>query len=736
MFRTLCFAAILAIVAASPAFADTVRGRVLDPQHRAVPAASILVVSGSAVVATARTSSDGRFGPLTLPAGRYDVIAAATGFRADPVTVVLPAPSGAVDLEITLALAAVSDAVVVSAAQVDRPLSRVTDSVTVIDRAELDAHQVTTVADALRAVPGFGVIASGGPGAITSIFPRGGESDYTQVFADGLALNAFGGGFDAAHLAASSVDRIEVVRGPQSALFGSGAIGGVVNVITRGGGPASAEASIEGGGLGTNRLAASVSGSHRAWAWGAAVDRIVADGQVENDDYRNVTGSARLAWSDRATRRVEVALRGGRDERGNPGPFGSDPMGLYGGIDTVSRGFNTPRGIAASATLGDPRALGHRIQFAWIKAPSRYLSPYGDSMDETRRLTARYQMDAERGGLGLSAGAEILREQADNTYITGEAYQPVPVSRHVAGIFAESRWQIGARGSVTAGLRVERLARQPLESDPNPWSPRPAFAEDVVWSANPRLSMAWWLRRPSAPTGGWTRLRAGAGTGIKPPTAFEIAYTDNPSLRPERSRSVDVGVEHAFTAAMAADATWFANRYDDLIVTVGGAYAGASRYRTDNIANARAQGLELGLRWQSRVGLTARAAWTWLDTEVLGIDRAPSTAPSPYAVGDPLVRRPRQQGSATLAWTAARGSAFLLVNGRGTMADLEPNYGATVFPSAGYAVVSTGGSVRVARGLAVYGRVLNLLNRGYEETLGYPAPGRIAIVGLRVTAGR
>lgn len=735
MVRTVILAAIATIAVVSPAFADSVHGRVLDPQSRAVPSARVLIVRGSTVVATARTSDDGRFGPIVLPPGDYEVLTAAPGFHAEPLRITVDA-SGTIDVNVTLSLAAVSDAVVVSAAQVDRPLSRVTDSVTVIDRADLEARQIDTVADALRFVPGFGVAASGGAGALTSIFPRGGESDYTQVFADGIALNAFGGGFDAAHLPASGIDRIEIVRGPQSALFGGGAVGGVVNVVTRHGGPPQGTAAFEAGGLGTSRFSASAAGSRRAWTWGAAVDRIVTDGMVENDDYRNVTGSGSVGWSDRATRRIRIDAQVGHNERGVPGPYGSDPVGLYGGLDTVSRGINTTRGVGATAVIGDPRVLRHRLTAAWSDAPSRFISPYGESEDQTRRLTARYQADVERTRVGLSVGGEFLHERADNTYITGEAFEPVPVQRDITGLFAESRWQAGTRGAVTAGVRVERLSRRPLEADPNAWSPRPSFPDDVVWSANPKVSLSWWLRQPTSAGSGWTKVRAGAGTGIKPPTAFEIAFTDNPSLKPERSRSVDAGIEHAFSATLAADATWFANRYDDLIVTVGSAFAGASRYRTDNIANARARGLELGVRWRSRFGVAARVAWTWLDTEVLGVDREPSVAPSPFAVGDPLVRRPPQQGSAELSWTGSRGGAFLLVNGRGTMADLEPNYGSTVFDNPGYTVFTAGGAIRLGRGVEVYGRVLNLLNRSYEETLGFPAPGRRAMVGLRVAAGR
>src|SRR5262249_21924508 len=158
---------------------------------------------------------------------------------------------------------------------------------------------------------------------------------------------------------------------------------------------------------------------------------------------------------------------------------------------------------------------------------------------------------------------------------------PVPIKRFVSGWFAEARPSIGQRGFLTAGLRLERIEREALEGNPGS---RPAFDDDVVWSLNPKVSMAWFLRGTSASS--WTKLRGSAGTGIKPPTGFELAFTDNPDLKPERSRSFDFGIEQAFGGtALVADVTWFHNRYDDLIVTVGTALSGASRYQSDNIAN-------------------------------------------------------------------------------------------------------------------------------------------------------
>ena len=206
----------------------------------------------------------------------------------------------------------------------------------------------------------------------------------------------------------------------------------------------------------------------------------------------------------------------------------------------------------------------------------------------------------------------------------------------------------------------------------------------------------------------------------------------------ERSRSFDAGIEQALAgSALVADATFFANRYDDLIVTVGRRLSGASEYQSDNVANARAKGLEIGARWQGARGLSARVAYTWLDTEVLSVDNvANPIAPAPYNVGDPLVRRPRNQASAVITWSAARGDAFFSVNGRGAMNDLEPSFASSVYRNPGYAVVAVGGAIRVARSLEVYARASNLFDKEYEEAFGFPALGRTALVGVRVATSR
>jgi outer membrane cobalamin receptor len=745
MVRAFLFAFVLVLSSSAPAFADTVRGRVLDPGKLPVRHAQVLVVSGGTVVAVASTSADGSFGPLTLPAGKYSVIVAAPGLRAPAREIAISAGNPAT-IEITLGLAAVGEAVVVSAAQVERPLSRVTDSVEIITRADLEARQIETASEALRAIPGFGLVTSGGRGALTSIFPRGGESDYTLVLVDGIALNAFGGGFDAAHLPVAGVDRIEVVRGPQSAVFGSGAIGGIVNVVTRKGGAPRFGAVAETGQQGTSRLLADTSGARGAWSWGASFERLASDGNtsfsssingpVSNDDYERVVGTAGIGWSDKVSRRFRADVRFGKDERGFPGPYGSDPLNLYSQIE-MSRGENRPRGFSASAVLGQVRSLRHSAHLSWTDTPSEFTTAFGTSENRSRRLTGRYQADLERGVFGLSSGVEAVKERADNTFVTDAAFEMIPVNRALLGLFAEGRWDPRARVAVTAGVRLERIERGALAADF--FGSRPALPDDVIWSVNPKVSAVWFLRgdRSSDASAGWTRIRGGAGTGIKPPTVFELGFTDNPSLAPERSRSADVGIEHAFPRTpLVIDATAFFNRYDDLIVSVGTGLGGASSFRTDNIANASAAGLELGVRWLGPQGLSFRASHTFLRTRVLAVDRVPGAAPAPYQVGDWLIRRPRHAYSIEGRIDRGRLQGFVALNGRGRILDVEPNLGAPAMNADGYVVASAGASFRIARQLEGYARVTNLFDRDYEDALGYPALARSASVGVRVAVGR
>jgi outer membrane receptor protein involved in Fe transport len=344
---------------------------------------------------------------------------------------------------------------------------------------------------------------------------------------------------------------------------------------------------------------------------------------------------------------------------------------------------------------------------------------------------------AARAPLAWSFGAEHVRERADSTFILGADSREVPVRRATTSLFGEARLTPAPSLLVTAGVRTERIGRAALPADPLAFPPRPLLDDTAIWSTNPKLSVVYAVG--GVPGGsGATTIRANLGTGIRAPDAFEVAFTDNPALAPERTRSADAGVERVWLGGrLVGEAVAFWNRYDDLIVAVGSAFANASRFRTDNISNARSRGLELAASARPHRALAVRAAYTWLDTAILAVDGA-GRAPLPFEVGSPLVRRPRHQASVHAIWTTGRTSAYLRVLARGRVLDVDPSFGAFggTLDAPGYGVADVGGQLSLGRGVAVTVRVANLFDRRYEEVLGYPSLGRHAIAGVRVALGR
>jgi outer membrane cobalamin receptor len=707
------------------------------------------LTDGSTIITRTATTSTGHFSIAVPDTGRFEIRVALDGFRAKPLEITGAAAARDVG-PIALVISAVSEAVVVSAAQVEIPLSTTSSSVTVITREDLDRRQVETVADALRGVPGMTVTANGGRGAVTSVFPRGGESDYSLVFVDGVEANAFGGGFDFSQLPIANIERIEIVRGPQSALYGSNAIGSVIRIVTRQGGPPAAAAAIEGGGFDTFGATAATSGSTGAWQWGASAERLTTENfngkttaageVVENDDYARTSAAAAGGWRNARGAGVSGSVRYSTDERGAPGPFGSDPGGTYGGIDTISRGINDRwlMSVSGAVPAGKARVT---IDATHARLDSEFASPFGDSESYSRRTTARGQIDAAVSSeIETSAGIEVLGERAGGTFITGTGNVLVPVERGLVGAFGEARWNHASRLFVTGGIRIERITRDALPGDADAFSPRPPFESDSVVSANPKVSAAWFA---AASDGNYTKIRGSAGTGIRPPDAFEIAFTDNPSLKPERSRSFDAGVDQSLAGGRGlVEATFFFNDYDDLIIATG-SFAGSSRYRTDNISNARARGLEVAGTMRAPLAgieggsVQLRLGYTHLATEIRAVDQG-GAAPPPYAVGDELLRRPNHMFSLDFLVAGGPWTAFLQGGGRSEVRDVDPSFGTFggVYDAPGYSVWNAGASWTILDRLQIVGRVTNLFDKDYEEALGYPALGRSAMIGLRVAASR
>ena len=212
-----------------------------------------------------------------------------------------------------------------------------------------------------------------------------------------------------------------------------------------------------------------------------------------------------------------------------------------------------------------------------------------------------------------------------STFITsGQARLETPIERGVLGLFGQARWNASDRADGHRRRRGERISRDALPGDPLAFQPRPDFPKETINSVNPKLAASFAIREG-------TRLRGSFGTGIRPPDAFEIAFTDNSGLKPERSKSGEFGATQTLAGgAVQIDATAFFNSYTDLIISVGRTFAGSSRYRTDNISNARARGAELATAWRHDAGIGVRASYTFLDTEILAVNGSVERADAAY----------------------------------------------------------------------------------------------------------
>lgn len=741
----LSITAMLAALWTVPAFADPIRGRVLGPDGRPAAGVTVTIAGASAVPLRFTTSADGRFAG-DVASGLATVTAFAPGLDAS-VTVTV---AGDTAVELALQVRAVSETLTVTASTVDTLLSLAGPSVSVLTREDLAARQVQTLGDALRLTPGFAVSRAGGPGTVTSIFPRGGESDFTLVLVDGVRANAFGGGLDLSQVPLDDAARVEVVRGPQSALFGADAIGGVIQIVTAHGDAAALQASGEVGGREARSGTAAIRAGSAAWRASVSAARqqdagftgtAPADGtRVTNDDAALSHLAASASLRSRAGREGGLSAQYVDSDRGSPGPYGSNPVGNFFGVDREARSLTRRRsaaGFLVQPWSGPASRVRVRLDGDVADFGSEFRSNFG-SRGSTRRAHGRLQIDAAAtSSFSASAGVDVLRESGRNTFITAAATE-IPVERGDAAVFAEGRWQPSARGAVTLGVRAERITRAALAANPSPFSPRPAFPADTIVSVNPRISAIWTLRSGADADAAATRVRVAAGTGIRPPDAFEIAFTDNSGLAPERNASGELGLVQTFAhGTVQADATAFLNRYDDLIVAVG-RLSSTSRYQTDNIANARARGVELSLAWRPSTRFSAGGHYTWLDTDVLAVDGAATEAPSPFRIGDPLLRRPRHQGGIDVTWQAGRAQLFATATLRGDTLDVEPNFGASggLFTNPGHRVFTVGGAWRLQNYVSIYARVVNATDLRYEDVLGYPALGRTAYAGVRIAARR
>ncbi|WP_375565884.1 TonB-dependent receptor plug domain-containing protein [Oceaniradius stylonematis] len=578
---------------------------------------------------------------------------------------------------------------------------------TVITGEELERSQTRYLADALRRVPGFHVSRAGSFGAPTQVRVRGSEGNHVLVLIDGVEVSSVSQGeFDFGGLPVGDVDRIEVLRGPQSALYGSDALAGVINVITKRGPRDGFEALLQ-----------SETGTDGTFLGGVAVR-----GGTE--------------WFDAA-----VSARFRRTDGFNLSDFGTEKDGdenlTLTGRFTLDVNDNLV--IDANGRMVDRFVETDRQDFAFPATPTQGLVIDSDDTSDVQELSgaigatwtsldgawthgARFsgsgdERDSARGGVVTSTNkGNRLKAEVQSSYMF-ETPALLDAIHTVTGAYEweqERFWQTATQERVTQSFVAEyrgEFAGQFYLNAAVRHDMNDPFKDATTYS----VAGAW------AVPGTGTRLHASVGTGVKNPTFFEQfgfvpgSFRGNPDLRPEESLGWDIGIEQSlWDGLVVVDVTWFDQNLENEIQGFG------QTVRNLNGTSHR-QGVELSATAELFDGFSTTAMYTYTD----------ATDPN----GMREVRRPMHSASLSAAYTFYQGRAQLFgeVIYNGAMDDLEfinatPQTRVTLDD---YVLVNIGGSFKVNETVEVYGRVENLLDERYEEVFGYNTQGRAAFAGVK-----
>jgi outer membrane receptor protein involved in Fe transport len=702
--------------------AAKIKGQVVDPSGAPVAGAQVSVVGRLGVGAQTASSTSGAFELNTPETPGAKLVVTAPGFS----TQMLPLEH---EVSVRLEIAPQIDSVRVIGSAIDVPASQQGGSVNVISGQEIRERNQALAIDLLREVPGLDFSQTGATGGLAGLFIRGGYATDNLVEIDGVPVNAFGGNFDFAHIPAEALDRVEVISGPQSAIYGEYANSGAINFVTRDpDSPPVIDILAEGGSNYERRFGISGAGLLAGFGIAASASRLDTDGPVTNSDYHN---EDLLLNITRHFRRQMLALHGDFDSNqvGEPGPWGSDPKDTFTGIDTISRSKNDFSDYLAhyQANLWD--RVREELFGTFFLNNNGYQSPYGFSFNRDLRAQgeARTIVSVTRH-YTVAVGVTDGLEEAENSYITDADYQTFPIRRRDTAVYLENRLEVGRHLFLSAGVRGEFIHTASIPPD---GFSRPFFPAQTISRANPKLAAAYVMGR--------TRWHSSFGTGIRPPAGFDLAYTNNPALQPERTRSIDAGVEQKlFHDRLALDGTYFYNRFYDLIVTLGGSLSQLGLYQTGNIANSRAQGAEFAAKLRPARWIFVTGWYTLLKSEILSLNGSANLAPAPFQVGQELLRRPANSGAVVAAFTRGKVTADLTGYFRGSVLDVEPAFGATngLYQNPGYANVGINLNYALGRGLTAYGDLRNALNQHYEEVFGYPSLRLNFVAGMKWTLSK
>ena len=616
--------------------------------------------------------------------------------------------------------------VVISATKVPRPANTLTQAVTVISGDDLRARGVERVSDALREVPGASLVQSGSFGAVTSLFLRGGESRYTKVLVDGVAVNSAGGYFDFSHLTTDNIERIEIVRGPASVLYGADAVSGVVQIFTRKPGAQNrASIGLRGGTYGSLDVDGDATSSvdRVGYSLGGAHHR--TNGILPfNNQYTNGTLSSALKLANGPEGEVKLTARYTAAEFHYPTDF----VGQV--VDTNSYRTQHRLTVGVDATHN----FGANVQ-------GRVLAGDNDVHDLTEDVAVPFGATDPAHSASRSLGFRRSIEgrvavflPASATLTVGSAYEtehehssnssgPVggtqaetdsfDATRHNTAYYSEVVGSVLDRVSYTLSGRVDN------NSDYDQYGTYRLGANVVVFrNVRVRGSLASAFNAPA-----FSQLR---------PTLFTTA---SPDLRPEKSRAAEVGVSVGpNTGLFSLSGNYFQQRFSDLIQYVPGS-APDFRGSYANLTGATSNGYEAEAAATPTNAISVSASYTVVTPRVREI---PAGYQGSDQVGDELIRRPTHSGRATLSYRRHAASVGAAVSYVGKRADMD----FAQFPSPrvslpAYSRVDLSAEAPLTRlgagHLVLNARIENLFDKKYEEVLHFPAPRRTILIGARAS---
>ena len=618
-------------------------------------------------------------------------------------------------------------AMVISATKTPTPKTTLTQAVTVLSGEELRARGITRVTDALRSVPGASLVQNGSPGSVATLFLRGGESRYTKVLIDGVAVNSPGGFFDFSHLTTDNIERIEIVRGPASVAYGADAVSGVIQIFTRQGrGPLSITADARGGTYGTLDGGVEANGAKGKSRFSLGAGEHKTDGILPfNNQYYNGTLSGSAGFTPSAGSDGVVNARYTTAEYHYPTDYTGAPVdsNSYRVQHRLTGGFD------GTAKLGDSVKAKLLIGSNEVSDLSEDIAkPFGSNTPVHSALLSKTYRHSAEGRLlfslpsagTLNVGAEYMKEREKSVNSSGAVgKQASPTSTFAAertnrAIYAELLANSDGASYTISGRRDDN-------------SDYDAFNTYRIGASTPVTSSM--------------RLRSSVSTAFNAP-AFEqlrpTLYTvGSPGLKPERSRAFEVGMEQDLVYGIVhLSADYFNQTFIDLIQYVSGGppnYLGSY----SNLTEARSRGYDVELTMSPVNGWSASSSYTIATPRVTKIA---SGYTGGLKVGDALVRRPTHTGNAVLSYSAPTTGSFSV---QASYIGKRPDYDFNQFPSPvvtlpAYVKLDVAGSMAIfhtatgGSSVSITGRVDNLLDRKYEDVLHYASARRTFLIGARL----